>query len=228
MHHIYRKARSVVVWLGAAQDGSDLAMNAIANVKEIPRLPKNEDNILIYILGNRSNAPILFSESVFLPMARLSDRSWFFRLWTAQEYFYARQVTFCCGRKTLSDDVLITVLRSLLIYSFGQSLPASFKDEDEENLFRGFRVLLGLHKLKDKKENLGLMQGRSRQVKEPFDRVYAAFGMAESFDAIYRNVLIDYSLQNRRDYWKTYTAPGKLALMHEPHLRLLLVVESVD
>jgi hypothetical protein len=132
MHHIYRKAKSVVVWLGAAQDGSDLAMNAIANVKEIPRLPENKDNILIYILSNRSNASILFSESVFLPMARLSDRSWFFQLWIAQEYFYARQVTFCCGRKTLSDNVLITVLRSLLIYSFGQPLPADFKDEDEE------------------------------------------------------------------------------------------------
>jgi hypothetical protein len=73
MHHIYRKAKFVVVWLGAAQDGSDLAMNAIANVKEIPHLPENEDDILITLLGNRSNAPILFSESVFLPMARLSD-----------------------------------------------------------------------------------------------------------------------------------------------------------
>jgi hypothetical protein len=166
-------------------------------------------------------------------MARLSDRSWFFRLWIAQEYFCARQVTFCCGRKILSDDVLITVLRSLSIHSFGRSLPVGFEDEDEENLFRGFRVLLSLHKLKNKKENLGffdfVMQGRSRQVKEPVDRVYAAFGMAESFDAIYRkNIPIDYSLQNRRDYWKTYTVFGKLAIMHEPHLRLLSVVESVD
>src|SRR5947207_10815269 len=73
------------------------------------------------------------------------------------------------------------------------------------------------------------MLGRKRFAKEPVDRIYAAFGMAEGLDTIYRKgIRIDYSEDARRNYWKVYSNFGKIALLHEPNLRLLSTVSSAE
>jgi hypothetical protein len=94
-------------------------------------------------------------------------------------------------------------------------------------------MLLDLHHLKsdERKQDLFqiVMQARVRQVKEPVDRLYALFGITESTDAIYqKSIPINYSPENRREYWKVYAMFGKLALLHEHNLRLLSVVDSVE
>jgi hypothetical protein len=49
----------------------------------IPGLPENIDKALITILYYKSDAPILFKESAFCPVARPSHRAWFYPLWIA-------------------------------------------------------------------------------------------------------------------------------------------------
>jgi hypothetical protein len=81
--------------------------------------------------------------------------------------------------------------KKLSIYSFGGQEPPGFREEPE--LFAGFRAsLLDLKKAKDshlKGDKLSffdfVLLSRERFAKEPVDRIYAAFGMAEGFDTIY-------------------------------------------
>jgi hypothetical protein len=71
-----------------------------------PEIPSDLNEALLSIIIQSENAPILFDLSDFSPIARLSDRSWFKRLWIAQEYFCANGVVFCCGRKFVAAENL--------------------------------------------------------------------------------------------------------------------------
>jgi Heterokaryon incompatibility protein (HET) len=137
MHNIYRQARCVFVQLGNEQDSSDVAMDAIkaASLIDVLGLPENTDEALIATLQHKSNTPILFKKSAFGPVPRLSDRAWFCLLWIAQEYFYARDLVFYCGRKVVDGSAFTRVLRQLSINSFGRTQPPAFHDEDQNNLF---------------------------------------------------------------------------------------------
>jgi len=235
MHRIYREATSVVVWLGSSKDDSDLAMDAIVQASRIeqPELPTDENEALISILRHSENTPILFDPSMFTPVARLSDRAWFRRLWIAQEYFCARAVTFCCGQKSISGEAFIKVLMSLSIHSFGRTVPKAFGDEDVSKLYLGFKMLTELQRIKSELERLTffelVLHGRKRVAKEPLDRIYAVYGMAENLDNPYKKAIpINYSADNKSNYWNVFISFAKVALLHEPHLRLLSVVDSAD
>ena len=227
MHHIYRRAVGVYVWLGEAEDNSDEAISAI-NAAVIPE--ESDAEFKANMLKPKSKLGMGFNPLVFKPLAALSRRSWFRRLWIAQEYFYGRTVGFFCGQSTFEGVKFLQVLRKLTIHSFGGTEPAGWADEPE--LFKGFEVLRDLEQIK-KTHNDGsplsfydfVMLGRERFGKEPVDRIYAAYGMAENVDTVYRdNIVIDYSEKARSEYWKLYVTFGKIALLHEPHLILLSAV----
>src|SRR2546423_3501653 len=189
MHHIYRKAIGVYVWLGEAENGSDEAVAAINGV-EIP--PKPEKDLMERIIKLKSEAPKLFDVSLFKPLAALSRRSWFRRLWIAQEYFYGQSVQFFCGKRVIDGTTLLKILRRFSINSFGGREPPGF--QEEEQLFVGYQALINLEEVKEargKGNSLSffdfVMLGRERFAKEPVDQIYAVFGMAEGTDNIYRN-----------------------------------------
>jgi Heterokaryon incompatibility protein (HET) len=233
MHHIFSRAKSVVVWLGADREDSDLAMAAMEVVKDNSILDRtvNLKDVLVRI---KSTTTKIFNLPMFEPLANLADRAWFRRLWIAQEYFFAHSALFVCGMKVLDDTAFVKILRKLSIHSFHGQEPPNYRDYP--NLFKGFRMLLDIQKLKEDYLHQNrpgffdiVMLGRSREAKEPVDRIYAAFGMAEGADVIYRKrISIDYSKENRKAYWNVYSLFGKVALLHESHLRLLSVTSSLD
>jgi hypothetical protein len=203
MHHIYREAKSVYVWPGKEQDNSDAAISAISEVKDVLR---DKKDLTERILKLNSKAPRLLDLSVFKPLANLSRRTWFRRLWIAQEYFYGKSVLFFCGMSVLDDVKFMHVLNNLSIYSFSGQEPLGFREESE--LFVGFHALLDLKKAKDshlKGEKMSffdfVLLGWERFAKELVDRIYAAFGMAEGSNTIYREeILIDYSEDTKQNY----------------------------
>jgi hypothetical protein len=237
MHHIYRQSKGVYVWLGKEENDSDAAISAIKEVQDKSRDEKDirdEKDVMEIISTLKSEQPRLFDVSAFKPLANLSRRTWFRRLWIAQEYFYGQSVLFFCGMSVLDDSKFTDVLYRFSISSFGSQKPPGFDEELE--LFEGFRTLADLKEVKDshlKGDKLSffdfVLLGRKRFAKEPVDRLYAVFGMAESSDTIYRDeIQIDYSEETRRNYWKVYSNFGKIALTHEPNLRLLSIVSSVE
>jgi hypothetical protein len=231
MHHIYKKSKGVYVWLGKEENDSDAAISAINEAQDAARA---EPDLVKGIAGIKSEAPRLFDISSLKPLANLSRRSWFRRLWIVQEYFHARSVLFFCGMSALDDANLTNVLNRLSIYSFGPQGAPRAREESEQ--FAGFYALLDLNNIKDsylEGNKLSffdfVMLGRERCAKEPVDRIYAAFGMAEGSDTIYRKeILIDYSGDARHNYQRLYSDFGKIALLHEPNLRLLSTVSSAE
>lgn len=214
---------------GLGKNDSDAAISAINKVKDVAT---GEQDLVKRVAGLKSEVPLLFDVSASKPLADLSRRTWFRRLWIAQEYFYGQSVVFFCGMSVLDDANSTKVLSRLSIYSFGAQEPSGVREEPE--LFVRFHALLDLKNVKDsylEGNKLSffdfVMLGRERFAKEPVDRIYAAFGMAEGSDTIYRKEIpIDYSENARRNYWRVYSNFGKIALLHEPNLRLLSVVSS--
>ena len=91
IHNIYHKGVSVYVWLGKAENNSDLVMDAIKNL-EFPEDPNDgDDDFLQRLLRVKSEAVKLFDENLFGPIAELSRMSWFRRLWITEEYFMAKK-----------------------------------------------------------------------------------------------------------------------------------------
>ena len=233
MHHIYRKADRVIVWLGK-EGGSDEVLKAMNGITLPPDRKYSKEEIFERLLGYRSKAEQLFDVGLFKPVAALSRRSWFYRLWTAQEYFYGKSIQFLCGNEVVEGAKLVSLLQKLSIYSFGNHEPSGFLEEN--NLFAGYAILRELEKIKKEhheKEQLSffdfVMIGRTRFAKEPVDRIYAMFGMTENLDRIYSKELpLDYSEESKREYWRLFTRFGKIALQHEPNLRLLSYVNSEE
>jgi hypothetical protein len=235
MHHIYRKAQSVYVWLGKEEDGSDEAMDAIKNLK-IPGQPQlSKVEFLLKLLKIKTESPKLFDDSLFDPLAALSRRPWFQRLWVVQEYYYGKSVQFFCGCKQVDGVKFIEALQNLTINSFGSAeLP---RTADEDALFSGFLALRDLEKIKESQSSGRegtsffdfVVLGRERLAKEPVDHIYAVFGMAGNFDEVYqKEIPIDYSEEARAKYWRLYSIFGKIALLQEPKLRLLSIVSSEE
>jgi Heterokaryon incompatibility protein (HET) len=88
MHMIYSKARQVMIWLGEAADGSDLAMKYIRGDGSLrakvltgfqPDLTIEERNALAALIG----------------------RPYWTRLWIVQEILHARGIVVLCGRKSV-------------------------------------------------------------------------------------------------------------------------------
>ncbi len=227
---LYQTADKVLVYLGGAKEGSDKAMTAIEHAKDYENPLRGEFNLetLQEILTNlKRYSNSMFDPSEFKPIAALGRRSWFGRLWICQEYILGRSVSFQCGRMTVSEKTLNKVLSAMSICSFGCTEPADY--QEEPNLFEGFANLRDMKAIKQdrQKSNEGtffkmVMLGRERETTERIDHVYAALGLAEGSDSIYKeNIHVNYSQERRNKYWLTYTDFGKLALCHEPHLRLL-------
>ena len=104
MNRLYHNADLVYAWLGQASDGSDEAMDAIRDVDLPPdSIDTSEEQLNDRILHLKSQTPKLFQMELFKPIAALSRRSWFQRLWVVQEYLLAKSTVFLCGRKTVDS-----------------------------------------------------------------------------------------------------------------------------
>ena len=93
MTHIYEESQMVLIWLGAADDTSDRAMenlpklvDSLQNDQEPTKLGSNpDDNISVH---------------------RLLRRPWFERVWTLQEAAKARKCLVLCGSRIFDFEVL--------------------------------------------------------------------------------------------------------------------------
>jgi len=106
MSAIYGLAEEVVVWLGPAGDGSELAMDFLQRKFYPHKGPRIKDMPLTELLRESSGAEIQATAS-------LMAREYWHRVWIIQEIFRARLVTLHCGRDTLKWPTLSRFFRYL-------------------------------------------------------------------------------------------------------------------
>lgn len=107
MSSIFENAEQVLVWLGQAQDGSDMAMSALSDSALI--LQRRE----FYELGRRTtpdgwgsshdhdNAFKSRATAVSDAVAALCQRPYWKRLWVFQELRHAEHITIMCGKRSI-------------------------------------------------------------------------------------------------------------------------------
>jgi hypothetical protein len=102
MQRIYRSATSVTVFLGAAWEGCNLALDffqAAADQPDHHYEPSLEPHLSV--AGHDANSSLLRQNLV-----RLLGLPWWRRSWTVQEYALARTVGFQCGDRVLEGTVV--------------------------------------------------------------------------------------------------------------------------
>jgi len=93
MFTIFRKAKSVVAWLGPQTPNTHLAFRLLRSWKELERDCKDLNHghglVCLHLLGNAYSA-----------LLELCHRPWFRRTWIRQEVFGAKHLILQCGRST--------------------------------------------------------------------------------------------------------------------------------
>jgi len=248
MHHIYRNAAEVIVWLGVASDDSDLACRYIKSCTtvfpELLRLNLSATGISEYLAEIQ---PLKMKDSMTIrPWNRNLDlrtfraiwafnmRPWFFRLWTVQEIALAKKFQFFCGMEEVEGILLIHVGFKLMTASmalFARSYLGISHQETTEAGFDQFIAVLnaapnGTSNLFSK-FSLAVFNSRSRVVTEPVDRVYSLLGLDANLGLNYASLIpVNYSCEAKRRYINTYMDFGKAALRIEPMLFLLHMTSS--
>jgi len=94
MGYIYRKASTVIAWLGKANEDSDLALDTLRrfNIRE---------NFEDFVPGMPDFIPEFVSALEMHSIWKLVTRTYWRRLWIIQETQTASQLTLCCGTRSV-------------------------------------------------------------------------------------------------------------------------------
>ncbi|KAL9012302.1 MAG: hypothetical protein Q9173_002923 [Seirophora scorigena] len=119
MAEVYRSAEKVVIWLGPEENGSDLALAAMATIASKLQVDwarftinlASEDTAFSWLDLNRR---LPFDDETHRSIVFLLERPWFERLWIWQEVFLAAdRAEILCGNTTVTWDVFRTAVYCL-------------------------------------------------------------------------------------------------------------------
>jgi hypothetical protein len=221
MGDVYRRANKVVVWLGPAENDSDLAMESLSGLNE--RLSLLPFRSILY--GFEENGLPDENSPVWHAVGNLFCRQWFGRLWTFQEAVLAAKSIAVAGQK-MADWTLISTVAAQL---WGLGLwSACVGYQPLEKLENGFRAVGDMSSarsyLKDHKEldpTCLLEMTSHKTCLDPRDRVYAILGMTS---LSFRNrIEISYSDGTNQHIWRTFIDCAK-ACIEEGHFPILELV----
>jgi hypothetical protein len=111
MGNIYGVARQVIIWLGPEADDSSLALEILRNLGEELAWEPSTPGVVRY--PTTGSIPQLLWDNPtarnskhreFTAALKLLGRSWFFRLWTYQEYHLANSAVVIAGNDELSIE----------------------------------------------------------------------------------------------------------------------------
>ncbi|KAF2692280.1 HET-domain-containing protein [Lentithecium fluviatile CBS 122367] len=237
MHHIYARARRVVVWLGRDRggyaQGAFRVLCALANDYYSAVYEALEDGTAVMKLGMPS-CPPFSSRDLWKSVHMFFQNRWFLRMWVLQEIVLARGATVTWGVYNIDWDIIgaaIHVIRS------DQTLHTLLESRTLQNAFF-MEHLRTLHRpcyKKEKQEASGetrpflhlLDIARSFDVTEPRDKVYGLLGFPTRDASLETNVFIvpDYGLAVS----DVYTDVARKVLETDRALNVLsFVVRSED
>jgi hypothetical protein len=234
MREIYCNAERVLVWLGPADDDSDLAIDNIlaatmyARAKTAERyfMPSAEDMLARYPEPDPRVLPAI---------GRLFARQWFHRVWVIQEVLLARSILLVCGNRLIEWSTMIHLSDALSL----SRLPLHRAHDGAETRFRITHGLSGLNQLNTLRSNGPVVNGltsyqftelldrvRIKEVTHPVDRVWGILGVAPPAVRSAAMPFVDYSDHALRDYHTAYLNFVKVFLPTDQYLTLLSKAQS--
>ncbi|MCJ1410518.1 hypothetical protein MMC19_004603 [Ptychographa xylographoides] len=217
MNEIYTSAQKVYAWLGPSADGSELAMSSISSLNRIFGTIDEIERVDRYTL-KEFGLPIL-EDSVWPALMRLYYRNWFMRLWVMQEVLLAKDIYIICGESMVPWEEfasfsnyyrLTRIMDDVLEYHKIPHRTVELPDN-------GIAATAIYDIMRNSLERFGrirplalLAMSRRKLAKEPVDKVYGLLAMIPL--EVRSRIIVDYSLNNQRNYWNTYAQMFKILL----------------
>jgi hypothetical protein len=230
MTRIYRRAMGVQVWLGAAGDNSDLAMDVIDQYRNATVARSNRGP------GKKAiDHPEVSLEQKALQwkaLTALFERPWWERCWVRQEVAVSA-ATVQCGSKTCDFNRIIDIadvlnvlspqLQNQPLFKTGTSVPATVQPTTSCFLrARQFSDLIDAirgAKFADLKQLL--IYNRPCKATDPRDKVFSVLGMVDP--EIY-NIQPDYRISTE----ETFTTATQCIISREQSLDILSACQNPD
>ncbi|KAI1760717.1 heterokaryon incompatibility protein-domain-containing protein [Hypoxylon sp. FL1150] len=131
MHHIYRRAKRVVIWLGKSDHHSALAMSYAAGL-DVPKLlgesrdigdsPAKDWEIYTnksYFFEPKEGVEPKQHQTLGVAIVKFVNRPWFNRVWVQQEAALCRETRVICGDQEVGWDNIFALAWILLPRSVG-------------------------------------------------------------------------------------------------------------
>ena len=103
MSQIYQGASAVTAWLGPADEYTQLALETIRLLAEIPEERYSIDSL-------RSTEELGIETPTLRALVAFFRRSWFTRAWVIQEITLARRIALLCGEHALDSNTIIRAI----------------------------------------------------------------------------------------------------------------------
>jgi Heterokaryon incompatibility protein (HET) len=230
MHTIFKTAAEVLVWLGAADETSGLAMGTISRLHKLMDTLSDHFNDYPATFAQHGLAPP--DDGAWSAINKLLNRSWMGRLWVMQGVVLAKQLSVFCGFNGMKwdDFAEFCVKYKGLREVFNSNFPRdNLFDEMMRRFDNGSVVVVGIEGLREghlSNRPFDFMSyveiARYKSCQNPVDHIYGLLGFAEGRDGIFREgIPIDYSPEAIAQYWKIFALYGKIGISLRPGLRLL-------
>lgn len=171
MNDIYSQAANVIIWLGEPMSDAVLAFGFL---REFGR-PRHE--LLSSTEEDRN------TEQIAMSVRSLLTRSWWTRIWTAQEWILAGRTVFQSGPHTLDGEVLIQCLEHYRYHvkhtdccSMHLTSDFLFRLGDSLQSFFSLNAVKQLYHRQDFSSSLAYL--RMRHAADPRDKVYGVLALA--------------------------------------------------
>lgn len=232
MHEIFEIASRTLIWLGKAENDSDLAMDNIESLTQKLLLVKDPESLDVTQLLARNDLPPE-TDTVWEAIQALGMRSWFFRLWTLQEIVLSQEPVLLCGDKSMSWATLAalhdagTQAQLSPIIAVEAVDEASYKNCDAVISHVEFmRKWTKSHSL-DLSVLLTFSANRGYTI--PVDRIWALLGL---MDKRYRQLILHEGLVNYgktavHNYHETFLGIMKFHIKHNTSIALQLIEGSL-
>ena len=234
MQRIYALADQVVVWLGASSPFINLFMAAFPSLWDFAsrwrptKMTSNAD-----WRGAEWPAD---DNKLWVGLYQVLANAWFWRLWTFQEIVLARRAVMVCGPATINAIDFFTFVRNGFFRDRGylkyirsvascilEDLTLSHFAYTLCDLITSSRKTFAEHGFAFDLAHLSgsLYDLETLRVKEPVDRIWAIAGLLP------KNILerlassVDYSVEGRKEYWRTYVTFAKTVFDSGQSLHLL-------
>ncbi|PVH69973.1 hypothetical protein DL98DRAFT_661395 [Cadophora sp. DSE1049] len=114
MQDIFRQATKVIAWIGDENDGSDIVMRTLLQIRTLVVKPNAWPKGLPRVSWTRTgNIPAL-TDNIWGDIAKFFHRDWFRRVWVVQELVLASRVRVICGTWDLSWEDIFSALETCL------------------------------------------------------------------------------------------------------------------
>jgi len=218
MDQIYSRADSVVVWLGEAPEGMDLALSSVDSIQR--GLTDIGQTALITSANFERYGLPPISSPVWASLHAIFSSTWFERLWTLQEVVLARKIEVRMGAYVLDWGMLSSLSSKISMANLVNFLrDGTSRPKDQVDGFAAINHIEILRSTKSQKGFIGwpllLNTSRTRSCTVDVDRIYAVMGLM--LEHLRRLIQVDYKLLVEAVFLKFF----KMVVEHDSTLYLL-------